>query len=110
MCERGRLTRTEDDGRITILAESYGGKGLHWPNDVTTSTAGAPDGVKADALGNLSVCEAEEVIVFDSEASLIVTIRLPEAPSNCVFSKDRSVLFVTAKTSVYEVDIANLLG
>ena len=41
VCERGRLTRTERDGRITILAESYAGKGSHWPNDAVVRSDGS---------------------------------------------------------------------
>lgn len=37
VCERGRLTRTEANGRFTILADSSQGKGLHWPNDVVVA-------------------------------------------------------------------------
>ncbi|HWR52457.1 MAG TPA: SMP-30/gluconolactonase/LRE family protein [Bryobacteraceae bacterium] len=34
VCERGRLTRTEADGKLTILVDSFEGKGLHSPHDV----------------------------------------------------------------------------
>lgn len=35
-CEQGnrRVTRTEHDGTITVLADSYGGRRLNSPNDV----------------------------------------------------------------------------
>ncbi|HNY40776.1 MAG TPA: SMP-30/gluconolactonase/LRE family protein, partial [Bryobacteraceae bacterium] len=41
VCERGRLTRTDADGRFAILAESHEGKGLHCPNDLVVRSDGA---------------------------------------------------------------------
>ncbi|MBI1218468.1 MAG: SMP-30/gluconolactonase/LRE family protein [Rhodobacteraceae bacterium] len=42
-CEHGtrRVTRTELDGRITVIADSYKGKRLNSPNDVIVATDGA---------------------------------------------------------------------
>ena len=42
-CEHGgrRVTRTEWDGTITVLADSYQGKRLNSPNDVVVTTDGA---------------------------------------------------------------------
>ena len=39
-CESGnrRVTRTEHDGRITVLAERYEGKRLNSPNDIVVSS------------------------------------------------------------------------
>src|SRR5204863_1654040 len=36
-----RLTRTESDGRVVVLAESYGGKRINSPNDVVVATDGS---------------------------------------------------------------------
>jgi gluconolactonase len=42
-CEHGfrRVTRTEHDGRITVLADSYKGKRLNSPNDVVVKSDGS---------------------------------------------------------------------
>ena len=42
-CEHGarRVTRTEHDGTITVLADSYRGKRLNSPNDVAVHADGA---------------------------------------------------------------------
>lgn len=42
-CEHGgrRVTRTEVDGSITVLADSYGGKRLNSPNDVVVKSDGS---------------------------------------------------------------------
>jgi N-acyl-D-aspartate/D-glutamate deacylase/sugar lactone lactonase YvrE len=42
VCESGnrRVTRTESDGRITVLADSYQGKKFNTPNDLTMDSKG----------------------------------------------------------------------
>jgi gluconolactonase len=42
-CEHGgrRVTRTEPDGRITVLADSHGGRRLNSPNDVVVKSDGS---------------------------------------------------------------------
>ena len=42
-CEHGsrRVTRTEHDGRITVLLDRYEGKGLNAPNDVVVDSSGS---------------------------------------------------------------------
>lgn len=198
VCERGRLTRTEPNGRLTILADTFNGKGLHWPNDVvvaadssiyftdlkqksewanpaktginaiyrwserngltllgsdcespngitlspiqdrlyvsdttareikvydltengkpkgkrfaTTSKTGGPDGVKTDKAGNVWVCEDEGLIAFNPNGQRLTTIAIPESRSNCAFSPNGSTLVVTAKTSIYELNLDQLPG
>jgi gluconolactonase len=38
--EKRRITRTELDGKITVLAEKYGGKKFNEPNDITVDSKG----------------------------------------------------------------------
>ena len=40
-CEAGRVTRTEHDGRITVLADQYQGRGLNIPNDLVCAIDGS---------------------------------------------------------------------
>jgi gluconolactonase len=40
-CEAGRVTRTEHDGRITVLADQFEGKGLNIPNDLVYAIDGS---------------------------------------------------------------------
>src|ERR1035437_4005748 len=40
-CEVGRVTRTEHDGRITVLADQFEGKGLNIPNDLVYAIDGS---------------------------------------------------------------------
>ena len=73
-----------------------------------TSDSGGPDGVKTDAMGRVWVCEEEGVLVFAPTGQRLLTVRVPESPSNCAFSRTGAVLFITAKTSVYELDVGML--
>jgi gluconolactonase len=41
VCEAGRITRTEHDGRITVLADQSEGKGLNIPNDLVYAIDGS---------------------------------------------------------------------
>jgi gluconolactonase len=195
VCERGRLTRTDSDGRLTILADNFDGKGLHWPNDLvvcsdssiyftdlkqknewanpaktgmnavyhwsprlgltlfssdcqspngvtlsprqdrlyvsdtaareirvydpiaksghsgkvlaSTSIKGAPDGVKTDVSGNVWVCEEEGLVVFNPNGIRLAAIPVPETPSNYCFTADGATLFITARTSIYELKVPN---
>lgn len=64
-CESGnrRVTRTEHDGRVTVLAEHYEGKRLNSPNDIVVSSDDAiwftdPDyGILSDYTGNKAPSE-----------------------------------------------------
>src|ERR1044071_3642204 len=59
-CEMGsqRLTRTEYDGTVTVLADSFDGKRLTGPNDVVVKSDGSiwfsdnGAGIRGDYLGN----------------------------------------------------------
>ena len=91
-----RVTRTEYDGTITVLAESFEGKKLTGPNDVVdngTATAnrrefnsaepGGSDGLRIDVDGNLwcgwAGGEAEDgVVVLAPDGKMIGRIMLPE--------------------------------
>jgi len=41
VCEAGRVTRTEHDGTITVLADNFEGKGLNIPNDLVYAIDGS---------------------------------------------------------------------
>jgi gluconolactonase len=64
-CEHGlrRVTRTEHDGTITVLADSYQGKRLNSPNDVVVKSDGSiwftdpTYGIDSDYEGNKAKSE-----------------------------------------------------
>jgi gluconolactonase len=105
-CEhRGRrITRTEYDGTITVLADSYQGKKLNSPNDVV---------VKSDnsvwftdpAFGLLGYYEGEMypqelpmcVYRIDGQSGEITMVADDvEGPNGLAFSPDESILYVVA--------------
>ncbi|MGE4587680.1 MAG: SMP-30/gluconolactonase/LRE family protein [Mangrovibacterium sp.] len=44
------------------------------------------------------------VLVYSPQAELIAEIEVPEMPSNvCFGGKNRNILFITARTSVYTI-------
>jgi gluconolactonase len=69
---------------------------------------GRPDGMKLDTRGNLYVTAntAEGVWVYAPDGSLLGTIGVPEPPANLAWGgPENSTLFVTAKTSVYRLQM-----
>jgi gluconolactonase len=71
-------------------------------------TVGRPDGIKLDVLGNLYVTAntAEGVWVYDPTGALLGFISVGEAPANLAWGGDDwRTLFVTARTSVYRLQM-----
>ena len=69
--------------------------------------AGAPDGFRVDAEGGVFTSAGDGIQVFDEAGGLLGKILCPESPSNCAFGgEDGTVLFITARTSVYRIELA----
>ena len=65
------------------------------------------DGMTLDAAGNVYLT-AEAVNVYTPSGQLIQTIVVPETPANvCFGGRDGKTLFITARTSLYGVDMSN---
>lgn len=102
-CEHGtrRLTRTEWDGSVTVLAESYAGKRLNSPNDVIVARDGAvwftdPHyGIKTDYEGFQAAQELPcSVYRIDPSGGIEAVITDMECPNGLCFSPDESRLYV----------------
>lgn len=105
-CEQGgrRVTRTEHDGRITVLADRWQGKRLNSPNDAVVRSDGSvwfsdPDfGITSDYEGFRAESEigANNVYRIDPDSG---EVRLVAdgfgAPNGLVFSLDESQLYVS---------------
>ncbi|MCG3197261.1 MAG: Gluconolactonase [bacterium] len=62
------------------------------------------DGMKVDKEGNVYVTGPEGVWIWDREGNWVGLLKTPEQPANCAFGgEDGKTLFITAKTSVYQV-------
>src|SRR6186713_1743249 len=104
-CEHGgrRVTRTEYDGSITVLADSYNGKRLNSPNDVVVKSDGSiwftdPSyGIMSDYEGHKSPEEQETRNVYRIDAATgeieaVVTDFIQ--PNGLAFSPDERQLFI----------------
>ncbi|MGW8726183.1 SMP-30/gluconolactonase/LRE family protein [Streptomyces sp. NPDC055808] len=105
-CEQGnrRVTRTEHDGTLTVLADRWQGKRLNSPNDATVKSDGSiwfsdPDfGITSDYEGYRAESEigANNVYRIDPDSG---EVRLAAegfgAPNGLVFSPDEQELFVS---------------
>ena len=102
-CEHAtsRVTRTEKDGEIKILASHFEGKELNSPNDIIVSTKGVvyftdPTFGRMEYYGVLRECELEVrgVYMIDNEGELTLLADDFDQPNGLCFSDDESKLFV----------------
>lgn len=82
-CEHGRrqVTRTEKDGSITVLADSFKGKKLNSPNDVVTSKKG---------------------LIYFTDPPFGIKTEQQELSQNGVYSINQNTLEVKLLTDVFE--------
>lgn len=71
--------------------------------DMASNDPGVPDGLKVDAQGNVFCTGPGGVWVCRADGTLLGRIILPELPANLGWGEDGSVLFLTARTSVYRL-------
>jgi gluconolactonase len=105
-CEHGnrRVTRTEHDGSVTVLADSYEGKRFNSPNDVVVKSDGSiwftdPSyGIQSDYEGFKAESEIGACHVYrldpDSGALEVVADDF-DRPNGIAFTPDESRLFVS---------------
>jgi gluconolactonase len=69
-------------------------------------TPGAPDGIRCDAEGNVWSSAGHGVHILSPDGKLIGKIPVPETPANlCFGGADGQTLFITARTSLYQVRV-----
>jgi gluconolactonase len=71
--------------------------------DMASDDPGVPDGLKVDLQGNVFCTGPGGVWVCRSNGERLGRILLPELPANLAWGEDGSVLFLTARTSVYRL-------
>jgi sugar lactone lactonase YvrE len=71
--------------------------------DMASADPGVPDGLKVDRQGNVFCTGPGGVWVCRADGVLLGRIVLPELPANLAWGEDGSVLFLTARTSVYRL-------
>lgn len=107
-CEHGRrVTRTEYDGSITVLADSYQGKRLNSPNDVVVKSDGSV-WFTDPYFGIMGIYEGQRaeselpwaVYRLDPESGRMTVIADDiDGPNGLCFSPDESILYVVASRS-----------
>ena len=97
-----RLTRTEYDGRVTVLADSFDGKRLTAPNDVVVKSDGSiwfsdnGAGTRGNYLGHKAPQELPfRVYRIDPKGGrMTVAVGDMQRPNGLAFSPDESRLYV----------------
>lgn len=113
-CEHGgrRVTRTEIDGSITILADRYQGKRLNSPNDVVVRSDGSvwftdpTYGIKSDYEGYKAEPEQDTRNVYrlDPESGdLEAVVTDFGQPNGLAFSPDETKLYVADSASSHDI-------
>ncbi len=113
------------DEKMLIVANSDPDKAIWYAFDVTPEHAlsnarilydataagrnepGLPDGLKFDGQGNLFATGPGGVWIFNPSGTLIGKIKVDHPTSNCAFSNDDEVLFITNDDRVLRVTLRN---
>jgi len=113
-CEHGnrRVTRTEMDGSITVLADSYQGKRLNSPNDAVVKSDDSiwftdpTYGIMSDYEGYRAAPEQAHRNVYriDPDGSLSVVADDFTQPNGIAFSPDETVLYVADSAFSHDPD------
>jgi gluconolactonase len=123
-CEHGsrRVSRTEHDGSVTVLADSYRGSRLNSPNDVVVAGDGAiwftdPSyGIRSDYEGHAGAEEVDGRYVYrlDPAGRLSVVADDFTQPNGLAFDADFAKLYVVDSEEhhirAFDVDGAALTG
>ncbi|WP_428646444.1 SMP-30/gluconolactonase/LRE family protein [Roseibium sp.] len=119
-CQHGTrsVTRTEADGRVTVLADSYLGKRLNSPNDVVVQSSGAvwftdPSyGILSDYEGYQAEPEQQTHNVFRLDPQtgrLEAMITDFVQPNGLAFSPDESILYVAESGSSHDPGVPSVI-
>lgn len=108
-----RVTRTEFDGTVTVLAESYRGRRLNSPNDVVVTADGAtwftdPSyGIMADYEGSLAEREQDGDYVFRLAGGTLQPVATDfDRPNGLAFSPDESCLYIVDSAASHDAGAA----
>jgi gluconolactonase len=112
-CEHGtrRVTRTEWDGRITVIADRYDGRRLNSPNDLVVASDGSTwftdphYGIMTDYEGFRSEQELPcAVYRVDPDGTVEAVVTDMACPNGLAFSPDESRLYVADTGRMFSDD------
>jgi len=96
-----RVTRTEYDGKITVLADSFNGKRLNSPNDIVCKSDGSiwfsdpPFGIAGEWEGDKATLELpHSVYRIARDGKLAVVTTELAGPNGLAFSPDEKKLYI----------------
>ncbi|HEY4198973.1 MAG TPA: SMP-30/gluconolactonase/LRE family protein [Devosiaceae bacterium] len=108
-CEHGnrRVTRTEYDGTITVLADRFNDKPLNSPNDVVVKSDGSiwftdpPFGIGSDYEGDRAEAELPTDVYRIDPMTGALTIVASDilGPNGLAFSPDEQILYIVESRS-----------
>jgi len=107
-----RVTRTEHDGSITVIADNYQGKRLNSPNDVVVKSDGSiwftdPSyGIMMDYEGDRAEPELDGCHVYRVSADGDITLASDNymKPNGLAFSEDESTLYIADTGGTHDPD------
>lgn len=108
-----RVTRTEHDGSLTVIADSHGGKRLNSPNDVVIKSDGSiwftdpPYGIISDHEGQIAPQEQGGCYVFRADPKTFETTIVVDdfvKPNGLAFSPDESILYIADSGRSHDPD------
>jgi gluconolactonase len=107
----GRVTRTEKDGRITVLAERFEGRSLNAPNDLVYAIDGSvyfSDLRPRNAATDPSKIDFSAVYQITRKGEVRIATREPERPNGVALSPNQLTLYVadSARQQVWAFEIA----
>ncbi len=108
-CEIGRVTRTEKDGSLTVLAAKYEGKGLHRPNDLVYAIDGSvyfSDRRSKTAPGGPPMTELSAVYQVTRTGEVRIAVRDCDLPNGVALAPDQQKLYVADRNLLRVYDIA----
>jgi len=119
-CEHGarRVTRTEIDGSITVLADSFEGKRLNSPNDVVIHSNGSiwfsdpTYGIQSDYEGHKATPEQDTNNVYriDPQTGVVeAVVRDFVQPNGLAFSPDETRLYVADSGSPRHIRVFDVV-
>ena len=110
-----RVTRTEFDGSITVMADSYQGKRLNSPNDVIVASDGAiwfsdPHyGISMDYEGEKAAQELPcNVYRLDPNGGIEAVLTDFNCPNGLAFSPDEKTLYVADTGRIFTDDARHI--
>ena len=112
-CEHGlrRVTRTEPDGRITVIVDGYQGKPLNSPNDVVVKSDGSiwftdPHyGILSDYEGHRAAQDLPcQVYRVDTTGAMSVVADDFNCPNGLAFSPDETKLYIADTGRMFQDD------